>query len=541
MGKSSIHIQKASNGAITHNSRENYSKSVVFTDEKNELWNDKKIAYELYRTEINKRIEAYTNRTNQKLQKTAVTQLSAVINLEQHHTLKDLEKIKEELEKVFDTKVYQMAIHRDEGKLKHKETNEYLVSGIDFFYNPDDKKHYTKKRVEDKKHIFENELNINDFEIEKNYHAHIEMLGLDSQGQAIRQKMNRFVLSNLQDFTAQTLNMERGNNYQIKKSVKRLDTHEFKASKKEENEVKKIVKNEKSKIVKKANEIINSEREDKKKLKAELEELKKENSKFREELKAKDGATREDFKLQEDLNRKLQQDLKDSKIELSEALAKIEELKKDIFHPVKKYRDNTPAKNIDVVQYFEKKSDTLENQNKALQEQNKVLENKVITLEDKIVSSSPQNDLLIKEIKDLKEKVTVLENENKSLKQKIKDIVSLANEKIKSLFQFKIWNNYKHKQTRYDREYINENKEDFWEELVYDNPRIHTLYKDNIENELIKIDDLIPGETINYSKMNLQDILNSNKSELKEAQDNLKELLEKDKQETAAVNIRKLF
>lgn len=540
MGKASIHIQKASGGAITHNSRENYSKSVVFKDEKNELWNDKKSAFQIYREELKNRVEAYTNRTNQKLQKTAVTHLSAVVNLEQHHTLKDLENIKEELEKVFDTKVFQMAIHRDEGKIKHKETGEYLVSGIDFFYNEQDNKYYTKKD----KNKYENELNIYEYDIEKNYHAHIEFMGLDSQGQAIRQKMNRFVLSNLQDFTAQTLNMERGNNYQIKKSAKRLDTHDYKASKKEENEVKKVVKNEKNKIVKKANEIINSEREDKKKLKAELEELKKENSKFREELKNKDGATREDFKLQEDLNRKLQQDLKDSKIELSEALAKIEELKKDIFHPVKKYRDNTPAKNIDVVQYFEKKSDTLENQNKALQEQNKVLENKVITLEDKIVSSSPQNDLLIKEIKDLKEKVTVLENENKSLKQKIKDIVSLANEKIKSLFQFKIWNNYKYKQTRYDREYINENKEDFWEELVYDNPRVDTLYKDNIENELIKIDDFIPGEKKeipNYSKMNLADILNSNKADLKEAQDNLKELLEKDKQETAAVNIRKLF
>ena len=55
MGKSSIHIQKASNGAITHNSRENYSKSVVFTDEKNELWNDKKSAYEIYKSETDKR------------------------------------------------------------------------------------------------------------------------------------------------------------------------------------------------------------------------------------------------------------------------------------------------------------------------------------------------------------------------------------------------------------------------------------------------------------------------------------------------------
>ncbi len=78
-----------------------------------------------------------------------------------------------------------------------------------------------------------------------------------------------------------------------------------------------------------------------------------------------------------------------------------------------------------------------------------------------------------------------------ALKQKLKDIVTLANEKIKSLFQFKIWNNYKYKQTRYDREYINENKEDYWEELVYDNPKIETLYSENIENELIKI----PGET----------------------------------------------
>ena len=538
MGQSSIHIQKASAGSVHHNSRENYSKSVVFNDEKNELWNNSKTAFTIYRDELKIRSEAYSNSTGQKLQSRAVTHLSAVINLEQHHTLKDLEKIKEHLEKEFDTKVFQMAIHRDEGKIRSKTTGEYLVSGTDFFYNPDDNKHYFNKRTENKKHIFENELNINDYVIEKNYHAHIELMGLDSQGQAIRQKMNRFVLSNLQDFTAQTLDMERGNNYQIKKSVKRLDTHEFKASKKEENEVKKIVKNEKSKIVKKANEIINSEREDKKKLKEDLEELKKENLKFREELKAKDGGvTRDEYKKQEDLNKELQEDLKANKIELSEALAKIEELKKDIFHPTLKKSDDTPAKNIEVANHYIK-------QNKSLQEQNKVLESKVITLENKIVSSSPQNDLLIKEIKDLKEKVTILEIENKSLKQKIKDIVSLANEKIKSLFQFKIWNNYKHKQTKFDREYINENKEDFWEELVYDNPRVDTLYKDNIENELIKIDDFIPGEKKeipNYSKMNLADILNSNKADLKEAQDNLKELLEKDKQETAAVNIRKLF
>lgn len=529
MGKASIHIQKASGGAITHNSRENYSKSVVFKDENNELWNDKKSAFQIYREELKNRVEAYTNRTNQKLQKTAVTHLSAVVNLEQHHTMKDLEKIKEELEKVFDTKVFQMAIHRDEGKIKHKETGEYLVSGIDFYFNPDDEKYYTKKD----KNKYENELNIYEYDIEKNYHAHIEMMGLDSQGQAIRQKMNRFVLSNLQDFTAQTLNMERGNNYQIKKSVKRLDTHEFKAEKKAENEVIKTVKTEKNKVIKKANEIIKDERTQKKEIKHELEALKQENNKARAEIKEL-GGIREDYAKLESLNKKLQEDLKNKSIDLDGALKQIQDLKKEIFHPTLKKSDDTPAKYIEVSNHYIK-------QNKSLQEQNKVLESKVITLEDKIVSSSPQNDLLIKEIKKLKEKVTVLENENKSLKQKIKDIVSLANEKIKSLFQFKIWNNYKYKQTRYDREYIDENKEDYWEELVYDNPRIHTLYKDGLENELIK-DDLIPGEKEipNYSKMNLQEILKSNPSNLKEAQDNLKEIIEEDKQETV-VNIRKMF
>ena len=523
MGKSSIHIQKASAGAITHNSRENYAKSVVFTDEKNEIWNDKKRAFEIFKNELAIRSEAYSKRTNQKLQKTAVTHLSAVVNLERHHTLKDLEKIKDELEKVFDTKVFQMAIHRDEGKIKHKKTGEYLVSGIDFFYDVNDNKYYTSKI----KNIYSNELDINEYSIEKNYHAHIEMMGLDSDGNAIRQKMNRFVLSNLQDFTAQTLDMERGNNYQLKKSAKRLDTNEFKKQAKKENEVKKTITKEKN-----TTRII----------KEELELLKKENSKFRTELKEKEGgATREEFGLLEALNKQLQEDLKASKIDLSKALEKIEELKKDIFHPVKKYKDNTPAKNIDVVKYYEKNIDTLKNENKAIQEQKEVLAIENLDLQKKINSSSSQNDLLIQEIQDLKAEVKILENENKTLKEKIKNIVSLANEKIKYLFQFKIWNNYKFKQTRYEREYINENKEDYWEELVYDNPKIHTLYKDNIENELIKNDGDIPGEKIDYSKLNLSDILNPKKEDLENAKKDLEEILKAEENKETVVHTRKIF
>ena len=134
MGKSSIHLQTAKAGTILHNSRENYSKSVVFTDEKNEIWNDSKTAFKMFRDELEVRTKAYTERTKQKLHKKTSTMISGVVNLEQHHTLKDMEKIKDYLEEEFDTKVIQMSVHRDEGKLVNKKNEDLkLVSGKDFF------------------------------------------------------------------------------------------------------------------------------------------------------------------------------------------------------------------------------------------------------------------------------------------------------------------------------------------------------------------------------------------------------------------------
>ena len=203
MAKSSINIQASKDGSAGHNSREHFSHSVVFTDEQNECTLNLKDAYALLRSEVKKRSEAYTKRTGQKLQKNTVTQLSAVINLEQHHTLKDLEPLKAELEAKFGTKVVQMAIHRDEGKLISKADNTELYSGKDFFLNRDDNKLYFDK-------AYTKLIPMDEYEIKKNYHAHIEMLGLDEDGQAIRQKMNRIALQKLQTFTAQSLGMERG-------------------------------------------------------------------------------------------------------------------------------------------------------------------------------------------------------------------------------------------------------------------------------------------------------------------------------------------
>lgn len=519
MATSSIHIETSSAGALIHNERV-FSPDYLITNNKN--INEYKSYTNLHISDLEKRAkEDYQKHSinNRKLPKNATLIKEAILNLNENHTLQDLEKVKNTLEKEYGYKISNMSIHKDEGYI-YTDTKNYTM-GRNQFKNLEETPHIAELDLKDNKFYEWNFNNnkwvkgneIKDYKIEKNYHAHIVMLNYDfTKHRTIRNNLKD--LSKMQTLVARDLDMERGKcssiveaqriGVEVQQSRKRLNIKEYKVQKRKENELKK-----------------------------ENEELKKEIYNFREMQK-----TITSLELTSDEKKELHRlnsQVKNQVATIEDLNKKIEELKKDIFHP-KITINKTPAKNIEVANYYIK-------ENKNLQEQNKVLENKVITLEDKIVSSSPQNDLLIKEIKDLKEKVTVLENENKSLKQKIKDIVSLANEKIKALFQFKVWNNYRFKQTQFNREYINEKQEDHWEELVYDNPRVDTLYKENIANELIKIDDFIPGEKEipNYSKMNLADILNSNKADLKEAQDNLKELLEKDKQETAAVNIRKLF
>lgn len=387
MGKSSIHLQTAKGGSIIHNSRENYSKSVVFTDEKNELWNDSKTAFKMFRDELEIRSNAYTTRTKQKLQKNTSTMLSAVTNLEQHHTLKDLEKIKDYLEKEFDTKVIQMAIHRDEGKLVKKDDESIkLVSGIDFFLNEKNNKLYFDNK-------FEKEINMNEWNIEKNYHGHFEMLGIDSLGKSIRTKMNIYKLSQMQDFTAKVLGMERTkSNVQtvekngVKKveristnNKKRLDTNEFKEAKKIENET---VKKNKSNT------------------KEDLEKLKSETKELREQLKEY-KAIREDYKKLDDLNKSLQEQLKAKEIDLETALKEVSNLKKSYTILESNY-ENSKNNNVSLIS----KNATLSIENKKLEKED--LSNKSLIY------------TLTKETVTLQNQVNTLKSENKSLEEQIK-------------------------------------------------------------------------------------------------------------------------
>lgn len=349
MAKSSIHLQTAKGGTILHNARENYSKSVVFTDEKNELWNDSKTAFKMFRDELEIRTKAYTERTGQKLHKTTSTLISGVVNLEQKHTLKDLEKIKDYLEKEFDTKVIQMSVHRDEGKLINKENEDLkLVSGKDFFLNAKDNELYFDSK-------FTKKINMDEWKIEKNYHGHFEMLGLDTQGKTLRKKMNIVKLSKLQDFTAQSLGMERSLSNVIvnekgkaqRKSTtnkKRLDTHEFKEQAKIINETKKDLVSEKE-------------------IKKEIQELKKQ----LQEEKAK----RPDYAKLENMNKLLLEKFKEKTLTISNFKIEIDTYKKER-EQLKKEIDNLTVKNKDffsIIKNKDKEIDIIKTQNKALQEE----------------------------------------------------------------------------------------------------------------------------------------------------------------------------
>lgn len=234
MAKSSIHIEAGGGGYFAHNSRETPTVNSIFSDEKNFVSCSKNEAFEVYRSELQIRSEAYTERTGQKLQKNTITHLSAVVNFNKEHTPEDMQRVCDLLERKLDTKVIQYAMHRDEGHIREDGT-------------PD-----------------------------KNYHAHIEFMGLDSNGESVRRKLDRPMLKELQSEVAKTLGMERGKDYAKERTPrpKRLDTYEYKAHVKAIEEVKIATQAETARL----REELEREKLSKEQIKEEFERLRKENA-----------------------------------------------------------------------------------------------------------------------------------------------------------------------------------------------------------------------------------------------------------------------
>jgi len=276
---SSGHFAKGGAGYFAHNDRSSKTKNSIFHNEKNEVSCSATEAFKTYRSELAKRAEAYTARTNQKLQKNIVTHRSIIVNLEKHHSLKDLEKVKNYLEKTLDTKVLQIAIHRDEGYIDKDTKEEH-----------------------------------------KNYHAHIEIMGIDSHGISIAQHQNKFRIkktdtdeqkkakiekqkveqtranrldstyyTKFQTYLANTLNMLRGRGGS---KAKRLDTYEYKR----EAEIRSDMVREQTQELKATIKQVKAQKENLlQTVVAKLKDVNAQHKEEKQELKDSHTATKEDY------------------------------------------------------------------------------------------------------------------------------------------------------------------------------------------------------------------------------------------------------
>ena len=183
--KTSINFKVAKSDSEIHNFRKK-SFDYIRKDltHKNEYWMEQKIADRI------QKIESYCKeKSGRKLQKNAMPVREAVVVIKENTTMQDLHNLSKRLEEELNIRIFQIAIHKDEGHFD-KDTKEW----------------------------------------KPNYHAHLVADWQDLEtGKTL--KHQSFHYSKMQDLAAECLEMERG----ISGSLARLEAVEFKIKKKEED------------------------------------------------------------------------------------------------------------------------------------------------------------------------------------------------------------------------------------------------------------------------------------------------------------------
>ena len=111
MATSSIHIETSSAGALIHNERV-FSPDYLISNDKN--INEYKSYTDIHISELENLAKIDYQKhsiNNRKLPKTATLIKEAILNLNENHTLQDLEKVKDTLEKEYGYKISNMSIH----------------------------------------------------------------------------------------------------------------------------------------------------------------------------------------------------------------------------------------------------------------------------------------------------------------------------------------------------------------------------------------------------------------------------------------------
>ena len=170
MAKASINFQKTKSNSVQETTRQFEAKYLLPKQhrKKNEYWSIGKTDEEIFYTEL-----AKAKRRGGRIPKLENSLWEAVLNLNEGHTLKDVKKVAEHIEKKFNIICTRIAIHRDEGKVFIGKDGSEVVK--------------------------------------YNYHAHINFVTYKDGKQNWRRALIRKKdLSQLQTEIAQILGMERG-------------------------------------------------------------------------------------------------------------------------------------------------------------------------------------------------------------------------------------------------------------------------------------------------------------------------------------------
>ena len=264
MRKGTFSVQTANPNSAKHNSRELAPKYLIDTSAKN--------YYELLKKDDDFILEAqaiYKEKIKQTMQKKQVENLiqETVLTLQPNQDEKDVKDLFKKLnQKYGGHELLEVAIHRDEGyflkdDIAYYPTKNILNKNGDWYVCSDNS---IKKPKQDD---FDRIVNIDEFEKVYNYHAHAKFSMFDREtGKTAR--MQKKDMSERIKFVSDELGL-------------------LFAPDKETSRIKKSVNLVKDEHLARARELEKQKelKQDKKKLKEELEELKKENAKFREELK----------------------------------------------------------------------------------------------------------------------------------------------------------------------------------------------------------------------------------------------------------------
>lgn len=386
MAQASIHIAKVGTGSFFHNDRTMSPSYAIDSKIENECTTSSNDALQSYYKLRAEAQQNYTERTGQKMQKNTIFLKEAIINLNDNHTLKDLEPIMKELERKGYT-VLQASIHRDEGHIDE----------------------VTGEKV-------------------KNLHAHITLFNLDKEGKSVKIG-NAIEYSKLQTKNAEFLKMERGataNRHEAKHlgvevapRKMRLDTHVFKKAMEMGADMTRELRRENSQLQKEVEKVKYDFQETKKQItalpeietayKRELHQLNSEIKKLNDQIKkSKD----------EDKSAELNEQ-KETKI--AELEAKLTELRTEVI-----------AKDQAIDQLKEAQPEPinvqLQNENKMLKVINQGLEielkeAKSATVPNRAAVEIPQGDIeQIEEVKKLKQITLAVPNtdERNALAQKLR-------------------------------------------------------------------------------------------------------------------------